>query len=336
MKTRTPISIRPLRLPYRLFGQGVFAMIASCGLAAPAQVAPTVLQWETALKAREQRAGILLKSLQATDKRVESRLGNLVDALKVVTDSNDSRTKVARMQRATIDGLKKVIEAYNQRRAVIQEQIMRPASNLTDDQKRQIRRALDSRIEKRVAQIVELQKSLPTHQDYERFKVGEGGIGFVAPILKNEDWERNRRVTRQTDAVRRQLLADYQTSQARLETQERRLREQLRRQQGANPMLEEELQRVIEQIENRQVQLQEVLSDSGPEGLPVGRGEADVLSRAVELSVSGVRAELNLLFREYAECIAFLPQVNAASSQLAQAKAKAQAKAAARKPAPTP
>jgi hypothetical protein len=211
---------------------------------------------------------------------------------------------------------------------------MRPASNLTDDQKRQIRRELDSRIEKRVAQIIELQKSLPTHQDYQRFKVGEVGIGFIAPILKNEDWERNRRVTRHTDSVRRQLLADYETSQARLETQERRLREQLRRQQGTNPMLEEELQRVIEQMENRQVQLQEVLTESGPKGRPVGRGEADVLSRAVELSVSGVRAELNLLFREYAEYIAFLPQVNAASSQLAQVKA--QAKAAARKAATAP
>ena len=323
MNTGTLSLARPHGLARRFLGSGALALFMTCAFAASAQDAFTLLQWETALKAREQRAEILLNSLRATDKRVESRLQNLVDALKAVADSNDSRTKVARLQRTTIDDLKNVIEAYNRRRAQIQEQIMRPTANLTEDQKRQIRRELDSRIEQRVAQIIELQKSLPTHQDYERFKVGPGSIGFLPAILKNEDWERNRRVTKHTDSVRRQLLKDYETSVSRLETQERRLREQLRRQQGAQPLLEEELQRVIEQIENRQDQLYQVLSESAPKGRPLGKGEADALSKAVNLSVAGIRAELNLLFKEYADYVAFLPQLNSARDQVSQAKAAA-------------
>ena len=302
--------------------RGTLAISLACGSFLTAADASQVEHLEMAVKAREHHADVLLKALRATDKRVESRLQNLVNALKVVADSKDSRTKVARLKEETIEGLKKSIELYNRERAEIQEQIMRPTANLTEEQKKQIRKALDSRIEKRVAQIVELQQSLPAHEDYEKYKVVAGGVGFAdTTILKNEDWEQNRRVTLHTDAVRKELVDELQRSIERLADQDRKLRLQLQQSPGAGKLLQEEIERNAGLMAARQGQLDQVLSEPPLSGRPVGKGEANALDKAVGVAVTGIRVELTQLFKEYSDFITFLPQLNAARAQLAQAKA---------------
>ncbi len=325
MKTDTrPSSADCRRTFLRLFAGGMLTTVLALGASLNAAEAAQVQHLEMAVKAREHHAGVLLQAVRATDKRVESRLQNLVNALKVVADSKDSKTKVARLKEETIEGLKKSIELYQRKRAEIQEQIMRPTANLTEDQKKQIRKALDSRIEKRVAQIVELQQSLPAHEDYEKYKVIPGGVGFAdSTILKNEDWEQNRRVTLHTDAVRKQLTEELQRSIARLGEQERRLRAQLEKNPAASALLQEEIKRNSDLMTARQTQLDQVLTEPALAGRAVGKGEADALDKAVGTAVTGIRIELTQLFKEYSDFITFLPQLNAVRSQLAQAKAAA-------------
>ena len=300
----------------------VLATTLAGGASLPAAGASEVDHLEMAVKAREHHADMLLKAVRATDKRVESRMQNLVNALKVVADSKDSRTKVARLKQESIEGLKNSIELYNRKRAEIQEQILRPTANLTESQEKQIRKALDSRIEKRVAQIVELQQSLPAHEDYEKYKVIPGGVGFAdSTIIKNEDWEQNRRVTLHTDAVRKDLVEELQRSINRLAEQDRRLRLQLQQSPAAGGLLQEEIQRNADLLAARQGQLDQVLSEAPQAGRPIGKGEADTLDKAVGVAVEGIRIELTQLFKEYSDFITFLPQLNAARSQLDQAKA---------------
>jgi hypothetical protein len=64
-------------------------------------------QWEAALRARELRAARLRDEVNAVDARVEGRIDALLEALRAIGDSKDSRTKVARMKRDTIDRLQK-------------------------------------------------------------------------------------------------------------------------------------------------------------------------------------------------------------------------------------
>jgi hypothetical protein len=271
------------------------------------------------LNARQHHADVLLEELRATDKRVESRMENLVTALKAVADSKDSKTKVARLKEETIGGLTKSIEIYNRKREEIQEQIVRPTANLTDAQKKQIRKALDSRIEKRVAQIVELQKSMPTHQDYEKYKIIGGGDGWNNTILKNEDWEQNRRVTLHSDQLRNKLMEELRHSASRLEEQNRRLQQQLQTNAGAETMLKAEIQRNDELLAARQLQLDEVLSEAPAITRPIGKGEAGALDDAVKVAVTGLKMEINRLFAQYTALVTFLPQVNAARTRLDQA-----------------
>jgi hypothetical protein len=273
-----------------------------------------------ALKGREFHSNFLLEEVRATDKRVESRMQNLVNALKVVTDSKDSKTKVARMKKETIEGLMKSIELYNAKRSDIQEQLVRPtSSNLTTEQKQRIRKELDSRIEKRVAQIVELQQSLPTNEEYEKYTVLPGGIGWSdSTIVKNEDWEQNRRVMLQSDEVRKKLISDLQRSIERLEDQGRKLQKQMTAQPAAASVLEAEITRNSELLSNRQTQLDQALTEPEPAGRPIGKGEATALDEAVKVAVTGLRVEVTKLFADYTAFISFLPQVNALRAQVQQ------------------
>ena len=273
-----------------------------------------------ALKGREFHSNFLLEEVRATDKRVESRMENLVNALKVVTDSKDSKTKVARMKKETIEGLMKSIELYNAKRSDIQEQLVRPtSSNLTTEQKQRIRKELDSRIEKRVAQIVELQQSLPTNEEYEKYTVLPGGIGWSdSTIVKNEDWEQNRRVMLQSDEVRKKLISDLQRSIERLEDQGRKLQKQMTAQPAAASVLEAEITRNSELLSNRQTQLDQALTEPEPTGRPIGKGEATALDEAVKVAVTGLRVEVTKLFADYTAFISFLPQVNALRAQVQQ------------------
>jgi hypothetical protein len=306
--------------PIRLFSTSI-APLLLCWSSVILAAEPTPLDHlKMALKGREFHSNFLLEEVRATDKRVESRMENLVNALKVVADSKDSKTKVARMKKETIEGLMKSIELYNAKRSDIQEQLVRPtSSNLTTEQKQRIRKELDSRIEKRVAQIVELQQSLPTNEEYEKYTVIPGGIGWSdSTIVKNEDWEQNRRVMLQSDEVRKKLISDLQRSIERLEDQGRKLQKQMTDQPAAASVLEAEITRNSELLSNRQTQLDQALTEPEPAGRPIGKGEATALDEAVKVAVTGLRAEVTKLFADYTAFISFLPQVNALRAQVQQ------------------
>jgi hypothetical protein len=272
------------------------------------------------LKEREFHGEFLLNELKATDKRVESRMDNLVNALEVVADSKDSKTKVARMKKATIEGLMKVVGLYNDKRAAIQEQLVRPTSNLTLDQKQSIRKALDSRIAKRVAQMVELQQSMPTNEEYEKYKMTPGGIGWAdSTIVKNEDWEQNRRVMLQSEEVRKKLVSDLQRSVERLADQDKRLKKKLQEQPITVPIMQREINRNADLLATRQIQLDQVLTEPSPTARIIGKGEAAALDEAVKIAVTGLKVEITKLFADYTALITFLPQVNSLRSQIEQA-----------------
>src|SRR5262249_552925 len=83
---------------------------------------PTVAQLDAVVKAREQRTAFLRDELKAQDARIEARIDAIIDGLKSITDSKDSRTKVTRLKETTIDTLQKNIEYFRQKRAALIEE----------------------------------------------------------------------------------------------------------------------------------------------------------------------------------------------------------------------
>lgn len=101
----------------------IVILLATAALSTAAPPPPNITQWEAALAAREQRAELLRDEIKALDSRIEARVDSLIGALSAIGDSNDSRTKVARMKRDTIERLKKSIAYYQNKRAALQEEL---------------------------------------------------------------------------------------------------------------------------------------------------------------------------------------------------------------------
>ncbi len=114
------------------------------------------------LKVREARVNILRDEIKNIDLRIEERLSIVLDQLASVVDSRESMSRVAAMKQRTAEALGRAVTEYRRRRATLVEDIRRPALGLTTKQIEEIIRVLDLKTEKRVEEILKLQRSIPT------------------------------------------------------------------------------------------------------------------------------------------------------------------------------
>lgn len=272
---------------------------------------PDAVQLGAIMKAREQRTALLCDELKAQDARIEARIDSIVTALQSITDSKDSRTKVTRLKETTIDGLRKNLEYFRQKRAALLEELRRPTWRLTDEQKRKGIEAFEAHIEKRVAQILALEKSFPTHQDYARYNV-HGGGDWGPTYSVNEDFKQNQRLTAHTNSQGAELEAGLRKSIARLDQQNRTLKAQ-----GAPAA---EIAKNDALIAERRKQLAGVLMSSATPTRAVGKKEATDLDNALRKAVEELGREFTTLFARYNALIPEFSALNAARDASAAAK----------------
>lgn len=303
---------------------------ATAALAAPPAVAPapvtpaTIAQWEAALAAREQRADLLRGELKSLDGRIEARVDSLVKALKSISDSKDSRTKVARMKEQNIDALKRNIDYYRNKRATLQEELRRPTLNLTEEQKRRGIAVFDAHIEKRVSQIIELQKSLPTHKDYDRY-TATGSNWAGTTYSANDDYYHNQQLTGVTNRQRREVEEGLRKSIERLEQNNRGMRAQMDAAPYAprNKELTAEIAKNETLIDERRKQLATALTPTETPTRTVGLHEAVDLDRALNTAIAELRRDFTTLFARYNALIPELSAINSTRAAITAAKTKA-------------
>src|SRR5271167_4562375 len=111
--------------PRRFILLPCFAIFLAASLPSPAQTPPAD-PYKTAVDIRRNRVDLLRNEVKLTDDRVEARLDDIVQTLVVVSDSKNSRTKVARMKEDTIKRLYGIIRYYDQKRAALKEELRNP------------------------------------------------------------------------------------------------------------------------------------------------------------------------------------------------------------------
>ena len=258
------------------------------------------------------RASVLGDEIHNADLRIESRFDDLLATLRTIGDSKDSHTKVTRMKEDTIASLQQSITYYQQKRAWLEEQMVRPTFNLTQVQKQSISNDFEERIEKRIKQIVDLYKTFPKHEEFARYKVGGynsfGGVSYV----DSEDYRQNLRLSSQTDTLRNKLIKDMQSNIERLEQENRTLADmgsnapnpELREVYGDEQRKNEELRGVLKQ------DLDIVFSSPGSPGRPVSGQEAQGLDKMIKHSIDSLQSDFTLLFTRYADWLTAASAVN--------------------------
>jgi hypothetical protein len=285
--------------------------------------APTAEQLKSWIVIRQQRVDLLRDEVKQTDARLESRLDTIVDTLKTLSDSKDSRTKVARMKEDTGKRLMKTIGYYDQKRAALKEELRSPRLQLTDEEKRRVIAIFDARIEKRTQQILALNKSMPAHEDHERYKAtGNGWYG--TDYERNEEYDQNRRMTAHSNTQRDAIIKQLDASIARLDRQSRTLKTQLAA--TADPVqhkaLAAELAKNDALIAERRQQRVETLKPADFATHTVALKEAMDMDKAMQTAVNDLRREFTTLFERYNTLLNELSTLHATEAALAAKTAK--------------
>jgi hypothetical protein len=275
------------------------------------------------VKAREQRAALLLDEIKTTDKRIETRIDTIVNGLGRIQDSSDSGTQMARLKTTTMNALVKNIQTFQSKRAALVEEMRRPTLRITIEQKKKIIAIFDARIEKRVAQILELQKSFPTYEESDRYTAVGGGY-YGTEYVQNEAWKQNRRMTQQTDSQRAKVQAGLQKSVARLESQ----RNTLKGRAAASKiplqveLINEEVARIDGLILEREKQSVELFEGTTGGGRKVSQREAGDLNKTIEKAGDDLQRDINTLFSRYSQFLVAVSDLDAARTAAASAAAK--------------
>jgi hypothetical protein len=303
----------------RLILPGLTALALTSALHAQPS-APTAAQLSSWISIRQQRVDLLREEIKEIDDRIESRLGVLLETLKSISDSKDSRTKVARMKEDTGKRLAKSIEYYDQKRSALKEELRNPRLHLKDEEKRKMIAAFDERIEKRTKQILDLYKSMPAHEDHERYKATGGGW-YGTEYERNQEFEQNRRITSHSNTQRDAIVKHLDSSIARLEWHNRTLKSQIAAASPADrKTLSEEYARNEALIAERRQQKLETLTPANTPTHTVALKEAMDLDKALQTAVVELRREFTTMFQRYNTYLNELSSLHATESALAAAQ----------------
>jgi len=254
---------------------------------------------------REERLAEWGRDIVELDARIEKRVDGLVKMLANLRDSQDSRTKVTRIKKEAIDSLKAGIDRYTQKRKEVAELIRKgDAAALGDLDK------FDERIIRRVDQIAELTKSIPTHQDVDKYE-STGGSYWNGYYYENsrisEEWKQNRRDSTQSDKVRGDAEKALRESLERLDQRRRALDDSLKNRElteAARELYNRELGQIAAYEEHLNAQLLDVSTSvelptgDGGESV-VGLQQAHDMESLLEDSRRDLREDVSRLFRSY-------------------------------------
>jgi chromosome segregation ATPase len=286
---------------------GALAVIPFTGLSAEEKPATdfearkaSVANLETHIAQREERLAEWRKDIADLDARIEKRVDELVKMLAGISDSQESGTRVSQLKKESIEGLKRGIQMYVNKRKEIREKVRTgDTSSLGDLGK------FDERIIKRVDQITELAKSIPTHQDVAKYESSGRSYwnGYYDENSRiSEDWRQNRRDSRQSDKQRDDVSKALRETLARLDQRRRSLNDLLANREitdSARQLYYTELGQIDAYEDHLNAQLRDVTTSTSSGGEAVGRDQAHDIELLIDDARKDLREDVASLFRAY-------------------------------------
>jgi hypothetical protein len=234
------------------------------------------------LAMREKRLAEVTAEIRQRGEATDKKIGDLVNMLSGIKDSQSSKRRVSEIKAEAIAGLKKMLEVYKRERNAIVQQLRGDGSVPTEELKGDMA-TIDALTEKRVAQILELVKSMPGGQDvakYEQDSSYEANGVYYENSRVSEEWRQNRRDRVQTEKQRKEAQEALKKAIADLESRANTLKSQLaggKLSDAERDIFEQELDHVTKLIDVRKGQLVEVTAPSTPGEIGASKDEADDL-----------------------------------------------------------
>ena len=262
------------------------------------------------IEQREKRLEEVRTDIRALDKRIEGRTDELIKMLTEISDSEESKTRVAQLKMRAIEGLRRWIRIYQDRRGSIVESLRREGEHLPKEQLAEEIAAFDKHVDKRVSQILELTASMGEYQDVKKYESDSESHsyrrGFYHETSRvSEEWKQNRRETVMTDKNRDELISALKAAIERLESRRASLDDTIKNRKLSASEKEiqlEELGRLDASIERRRRELKQLATPTGGAGgQPLGRNKAHDVEQLLEDAGEDLSDDFRRLLQMYDE-----------------------------------
>jgi septal ring factor EnvC (AmiA/AmiB activator) len=258
---------------------------------------------------RQKRLDELTAEIRERSGRTNRKVEDLVKMLAGLKDSQDSKRRVSQVKGEAVTGLKRMIETYQTERRKIFERL-RTDGKAPDEALARDMAGIDQLIEKRVAEILELVKSMPGGEDVAKYE--NSGSSYYDGIYYEESriseaWRQNRRDKVESGKQRRELIRALEKSIAALESRRDSIKGMMAsgRFSGAEKELQEqELAHVSALAEGRRRQLAEIVRAGDPGDTPVSKDQADDLRELFGDARRDIAADFQKTLRLYHDAAA--------------------------------
>lgn len=260
----------------------------------------SVATLETYIAQREKRLAEWGKDIVELDARIEKNIDELVKILMDVRDSQESGTRVSQLKKETIEGLKNALRAYQNKRREVREEVRTGEDSALGDLGK-----FDQRIIKRVDQIVELTKSIPTHEDVKKYE-SEGVTYWDGYYSENtrisEDWKQNRRDSVASKKQRDDATQALRQGIERLQQRRSSLKDLLANRDltgSAKQLYTTELGQIDAYEDHLKSELRSLATEPGGGGRAIGRDQASDIENLISDGRRDIRDDVARLFRSY-------------------------------------
>lgn len=290
----------------KLAAATLFLTIFGPALAEPAPVIDlearkaSVVNLEAQIALREARLEEVREDIKTLDARIEKRMDSVVKMLADTRDSQDSKTRISQIKQGAINGLRRAIDMYVNKRKEVAERVKKGDESALGDLEK-----FDKRISTRVAQIVELSKSFPAHEDVKKYE-SEGGDYWHGYYHENtrisEEWKQSRRDNAQGKVLRDEVTAAIKEGIARLDQRRRSLQDALdnrKPSEVARKLYIQELGQIDAQTENLNAQLAEMALPTGGATRTPSLDEAVDMGQLLDDARKDLRGDVSKLFQLY-------------------------------------
>lgn len=282
----------------------------------------SVVTMKQHLEMRQKRFDEVMEEIRTRSQSTDKKIGELVTMLSNLKDSESSKRRVSGIKAEAIGGLKRMIEVYRNERRVIVEKLRTDASAPAEALKKDMA-AIDALAEKRVAQIVELVKSMPGGEDVQKYESAGGYYynGFYEEDTRiSEAWRQNRRDRVESEKQRREVQQALEKSIADLERRQATLKAALDGGKLTAPekeIFQQEFGYVMNLVSQRKAQLAEVTAPSEAASETASKGEADDLKQLFADARRDIAADFTKNLRLYHAAAAEREKIHEAQEKLA-------------------
>ena len=274
------------------------------------------------LAMREQRLAEVSAEIRQRGEATDKKIGDLVNMLSGLKDSQSSKRRVTETKAEAIAGLKKMLEVYKRERNAIITQL-RSDQSVPEEELKGDMATIDALTEKRVAQILELVKSMPGGEDvakYEQDSSYEANGVYYENSRVSEEWRQNRRDRVQTEKQRKEVQDALKKAIADLEARGNTLKSQLasgKLSETEKAIFEQELDHVTKLSDVRKSQLADVTAPSNAAEMGASKDEADDLKQMLRDARRDIADDFARTVRLYHSVVAERQKIHEVKDNLA-------------------